>query len=73
MAVFVREIRSAKIGAHSKSMAFGFVQGLSAASVLIADVIPRPRTPKATVRSDWEAVGQDIRQAALKHASQRTA
>ncbi len=46
-----------------------FVRGLNAAAVFLAGDLPVAKCPAASLRSDWEAVGNDIRRATNKYVA----
>lgn len=61
----------------SPSRAFGgsflaeLIKGLTAGGMVFAGVIPGPKVPSTDMRSDWEALGEDVRTALSKYAGRR--
>lgn len=52
-----------------RTFASGVLLGLGAASLMIAGVMPRPRSPAGSIASDWDAVRRDFATAIRKHGS----
>ena len=60
----------AKIGSRLQAggaVVSSFLMGLSAASLLFADCLARPRVPNAGIAADWSAVGRDIKAATRRY------
>lgn len=52
-----------KMAKRGTSFTSGLLLGLSAASLLLAGNLPEPKAPKEGLNSDWNAVGQDLKDA----------
>ncbi len=59
VAVAGRMRRSGRL--ENRTFTGGLLMGLSAASLLVAGALPRPKAPQGGVDGDWKAVGDDIR------------
>ena len=55
------------------SHALSLIEGLSAASLFIAGALPAPKTVHTSIASDWQAIGNDLRQAATAYGKKRHA
>jgi hypothetical protein len=58
--------KSAKSG---RSLISGLLFGLSAASLLLANKLPRPKVPMEGLASDWDAIGGDLRNVLDRHGA----
>jgi hypothetical protein len=65
-----RTIALARKSAKSeRSFTSGLLFGLSAASLMLANHLPRPRVPEEGLAADWNAVASDLECALNKHGS----